>query len=303
MTTEDNRHKKQSGMYDVLFVPIDQALRTKKLRVSRLRLWMAGGGLFFLIVAFTLAVLIYTPLALYVPIPNPELERKYGKEIIETQRRLKGLADDVLLLRDYNLQLRKALGEGGKSDSSVSSRTLANQVPYPPELTSRIDNTDVVEGADTLSLDEGDYEVGSSQYNAVVTSNEGLHAAFPLLAPTEGFASQGFDPSRRHFGIDYAAKRGTAVFAASDGYVLFAGWTYDDGNMLMVAHGNGYVTVYKHNQVLMKGAHAFVRRGEVVALLGVSGKTSTGPHLHFEVWKDGVPQDPNEFLLVPAKIQ
>ena len=303
MTTEDNRHKKQSGMYDVLFVPIDQTLHTKKLRVSRLRLWLAGGALFFLIVAFTLAVLMYTPLALYVPIPNPELERKYGKEIAETQRRLKGLADDVLLLRDYNLQLRKALGEEGKSDSSVSSRTFANQAPFPPELTSRVDNAVMDEKADTISLDESDYDVGSSQYNAVVTSNEGLHAAFPLLAPTEGFVSQGFDPSRRHFGIDYAAKRGTAVFAASDGYVLFAGWTYDDGNMLMVAHGNGYVTVYKHNQVLMKGAHSFVRRGEVVALLGTSGKTSTGPHLHFEVWKDGVPQDPNEFLLVPAKIQ
>lgn len=302
MTIEDNRHKKQSGMYDVLFVPIDQTRRTKKLRVSTWRLWLVGGALFFLIVAFTLAVLMYTPLALYVPIPNPELERKYGKEIAETQRRLKGLADDVLLLRDYNMQLRKALGEGGKFDTSGSSRTFANQVPFPPELTSRIDNT-VAEGADTISLDEGDYEAGSSQYNAVVTSNEGLHAAFPLLAPTEGFVSQGFDPSRRHFGIDYAAKRGTAVFGASDGYVLFAGWTYDDGNMLMVAHGNGYVTVYKHNQVLMKGAHSFVRRGEVVALLGTSGKTSTGPHLHFEVWKDGVPQDPNEFLLVPAKIQ
>ena len=303
MTTEDNRHKKQSGMYDVLFVPIDQSRQTRKLRVSRLRMYIAGGALFFLIVAFTLAVLMYTPLALYVPIPNPELERKYGKEIVETQRRLKDLADDVLLLRDYNMQLRKALGEGGKSDTGASSRTFASQIPSPPELTSRVDNTIADESVDTMSLDEGGYDAGSSQYNAVVTTNEGLHAAFPLLAPTEGFVTQGFDPSRRHFGIDYAAKRGTAVFAASDGYVLFAGWTYDDGNMLMVAHGNGYVTVYKHNQVLMKGAHSFVRRGEIVALLGTSGKTSTGAHLHFEVWKDGVPQDPNEFLLVPVKIQ
>lgn len=303
MTTEDNRHKKQSGMYDVLFVPIDQTRQTKKLRVSRLRLLLTGGALFFLIVALTLAALIYTPLALYVPIPNPELERKYGKEIVETQRRLKGLADDVLLLRDYNVQLRRALGEGGKSDTSVSSGTLAKQVPSPPELTSGVDNAVPDEKAESIALDEGDYDAGSSQYNAVVTSNEGLHAAFPLLAPTEGFVTQGFDPSHRHFGIDYAGKRGTAVFAASDGYVLFAGWTYDDGNMLMVAHGNGYVTVYKHNQVLMKGAHSFVRRGEVVALLGTSGKTSTGPHLHFEIWKDGVPQDPNEFLLAPAKIQ
>jgi murein DD-endopeptidase MepM/ murein hydrolase activator NlpD len=71
--------------------------------------------------------------------------------------------------------------------------------------------------------------------------------------------------------------------------------------MLMLSHGGGYVTVYKHNQCLFKTAHDYVKRGEVIALLGSSGKTSLGSHLHFEVWKDGIPQDPNEYFLTPSK--
>ena len=103
--------------------------------------------------------------------------------------------------------------------------------------------------------------------------------------------------------MDIAGQRGTPVQAPGDGVVLFAGWTYDDGNMLIIAHGGGYLTVFKHNQSLLKSALSGVKRGEPIALLGTSGRTSLGPHLHFEVWKNGLPQDPNEYLLVPAKTQ
>ena len=115
--------------------------------------------------------------------------------------------------------------------------------------------------------------------------------------------TQGFDADHRHYGIDYATKTGTPVYAATDGYVVFSGWTYDDGNMIILSHGGGYLTVYKHNQLLLRTEHAFVKRGEMIAESGSSGKTSSGPHLHFEVWKDGLPRDPQEFLLVAPKIQ
>jgi murein DD-endopeptidase MepM/ murein hydrolase activator NlpD len=85
--------------------------------------------------------------------------------------------------------------------------------------------------------------------------------------------------------------------------VLFAGWTYEDGNMLIIAHGGGYATVYKHNQTLLKNTLNAVKRGEPIALLGSTGITSAGHHLHFEVWRNGVPQDPNDFLLVPVRAQ
>jgi murein DD-endopeptidase MepM/ murein hydrolase activator NlpD len=68
--------------------------------------------------------------------------------------------------------------------------------------------------------------------------------------------------------------------------------------MIMISHGLGYLTVYKHNQSLLVPPHTVVRRDELIALVGASGKT-TGPHLHFEVWKDGMPVDPASYLLRP----
>jgi murein DD-endopeptidase MepM/ murein hydrolase activator NlpD len=112
-----------------------------------------------------------------------------------------------------------------------------------------------------------------------------------------GIITQRFDPERMHFGVDYASKLGTPVYAAGDGYVVFSGWTHDDGNMLIISHAEGFLTVYKHNQSLLTPAHETVERGEPIGLLGSSGQTSTGPHLHFEVWKDGVPVDPEQFVL------
>jgi murein DD-endopeptidase MepM/ murein hydrolase activator NlpD len=140
-------------------------------------------------------------------------------------------------------------------------------------------------------------------YAVVVTRAEAPKSRLPLIVPAEGYVTQRFDPENNHFGIDFAGKRGTPVFAAADGSVLFSGWTYDDGNMLIIAHGGGYVTVYKHNQTLLRTSQTRVTRGEPIALLGTSGRTSLGPHLHFEVWKDGIPQDPDQYLLTPVKQQ
>ena len=306
MSKEGSQRRKKSHLYDVLIVSLGEGRRTVNFQASRVKLVLLAVLSFLISVGITLAVLIYTPLAIYVPIPNPGLEERYGRQIMETQERLNALAQDVLLLRDYNMQLRKALGEETGRDSangkaiqpsvSLVGREKPQQVTLAPSVES---------GAvyDQTSAEEGEFESGTASYNVVTTGGESVHSKFPLLRPTEGFVTQGFDPPRRHFGMDFAAKRGTPVYAPADGHVVFAGWTYDDGNLLILSHGGGYLTVYKHNQSLLKNTQAMVKRGEPIALLGTSGKTSLGPHLHFEVWKDGVPRDPNEFLLTPARVQ
>ena len=306
MSKEGSQRRKKSHLYDILVVSLGEGRRTVTFRASRVKLVLLAVLAFLISVGITLAVLIYTPLALYVPIPNPGLEERYGRQIVETQERLNALAQDVLLLRDYNMQLRKALGEETGRDS-------ANGKAIPPSvsLDGREKPQQVVPASsvesggvyDQTSAEEGEFESGTASYNVVTTRGEAVHSKFPLLRPTEGFVTQGFDPPRRHFGMDFAGKRGTPVYAPTDGHVVFAGWTYDDGNLLILSHGGGYLTVYKHNQSLLKNTQAMVKRGEPIALLGTSGKTSLWPHLHFEVWKDGVPRDPNDFLLTPARIQ
>jgi murein DD-endopeptidase MepM/ murein hydrolase activator NlpD len=296
MPTELGRRKKKPKAYEIVSVPLGEAGTTRRIRAGRGKLLLIALAIFSSVVIFTLAVLMFTPLTAYIPIPNPALERKYGRQAVETQRQLLELAQQVMLLKDYNRQLRRALGEEVPGDSIASARPVADS------------RTQQREGPPPTGIgDEGmagiDEPYSPAPYTAVEAHTVGFRASFPLMVPTTGFVTQGFDPSRKHFGMDYATKRGTPVYAASDGYVVFAGWTYDDGNMIMLSHGSGYLTVYKHNQSLLQSVHTYVKRGEPIALIGTSGRTSLGPHLHFEVWKDGIPHDPNEYLLNPPTIQ
>lgn len=125
----------------------------------------------------------------------------------------------------------------------------------------------------------------------------------PSAAPVDAPVGSGFgfrrDPfngrSALHTGLDFAAETGTAVRAAAVGVVTARGWHPEYGNLLEVSHGNGLVTRYAHCSAIDVPLGALVRRGQVVARVGTTGR-STGAHLHFEVLMNGVPQDPARFL-------
>jgi murein DD-endopeptidase MepM/ murein hydrolase activator NlpD len=257
-----------------------------------LKLGLLAASLFLAGVGFTLATLIFTPVVMYLPIPNPALEAKYGRQLTETQQKLNALVEDVALLQDYNQQLRKALGQSETANRVADQKAQAS----PPPTMDRVQA-----GEDLRQLDQmtpGEAQVTVLQAAPTVAPGRPTGTAqLPMLQPVAGFISQGFNPSRHHFGMDIAAKLGTPVSAATDGFVVYAGWSYEDGNMLILSHRSGYLTVYKHNQLILKTIGTSVRRGEIVSLLGSSGQTSQGPHLHFEVWKDGIPQDPDTYLL------
>lgn len=289
--------RKKERLFEILIIPAGDGKGARTFKASRLRLILLAVGAAAMVVVVTLAVLMFTPLALYVPIPNPELEARYGTMIRETQQRLTALAQEVILLRDYNQQMRHALGEGTRDSSTAKNA---------PVVSAKVDTGGKLPAfAAEGPIPEYDEMSGGTvtQFASIVTGGNAGKFLFPILNPTDGFVSQGFDPSRNHFGIDFAGKRGTPVYAAAEGCVVFAGWTYQDGNMIIIQHSGGFVTVYKHTQALLRTVQAGVKRGEPIALLGSSGKTSLGPHLHFEVWKDGVPQDPNHYLLTPARGQ
>ena len=124
--------------------------------------------------------------------------------------------------------------------------------------------------------------------------------SLPTQMPLDGFISQEFFedylfPARSHRGIDIAGKMETPVKAAANGRVVFSGWTPHFGNCLIMVHPGGYLTFYGHNQINLKNVRDEAARGEPIALLGTSGRSSA-PHLHFEIWKDGIPVDPMEFI-------
>lgn len=120
---------------------------------------------------------------------------------------------------------------------------------------------------------------------------------FPMLPPVTGLLTRGFDARGGHFAIDLAVAEGTVVRSVGDGYVFFADWTHDGGHVIAVQHADGFVSVIKHNQQLLKRVGDRVRDREPIALSGNTGEITTGPHVHFELWLDGLAQDPADYLI------
>jgi murein DD-endopeptidase MepM/ murein hydrolase activator NlpD len=118
-----------------------------------------------------------------------------------------------------------------------------------------------------------------------------------FIRPISGFISRSYNPEEGHFGIDIVAKTGTPVYSAASGYVIFSDYTVDDGYMLIIMHPNDYISVYKHCSSLLKHAREKIIQSEMIALSGNSGHKSHGPHLHFEIWKNGKPLNPEKILI------
>lgn len=120
---------------------------------------------------------------------------------------------------------------------------------------------------------------------------------FPVLPPVNGFYTRGFDARTGHYAVDIAVEEGAVVRAVGDGYVVFADWTQDGGYTLIVQHADGYASAYKHNERLLKRVGDRVRDRDPIAISGNTGEVTSGPHLHFELWQDGLAQDPRSFFI------
>ena len=117
----------------------------------------------------------------------------------------------------------------------------------------------------------------------------------PSVKPADGLISRTYDSETKHLGIDIVNIEGTPIFATADGQVVFSGFSNDFGNSIILDHQNGYLSHYYHNQENFFKRGDSVKAGDVIAKLGNTGM-STGPHLHFEIWKDGNSIDPINFF-------
>lgn len=213
-----------------------------------------------------------------------KIARDY-EQLAETNRTLRAndalineILQDYLAIQETYSRIRKLFGEKlefSDSDPSSSLRSLSS-----------INNT--------TYLTSGDRENLNQVSNLLLRAD--LLSAYPTYIPVEGEITQHFSPKDAvtgigHFGVDISAKEGSVISAAGDGIVLFADWTVEAGNQIIIDHQNGYISFYKHNATLLVRERRFVYQGQPIALLGNSG-LSSAPHLHFEVWKNYVSIDP-----------
>lgn len=127
-------------------------------------------------------------------------------------------------------------------------------------------------------------------------NNSNSESKLYYFTPLKGTVTDQFNPHEKHYGVDIVAPKNEAIKAALDGTVIFADWTVETGYVIQLQHRSNITTIYKHNSVLLKEVGQTVKAGEAIAIIGNTGKLSSGPHLHFELWKEGKAIDPMQFI-------
>ncbi|PEN13562.1 peptidase M24 [Longibacter salinarum] len=247
-------------------------------------LWLSTLGA---AVVLTTAIIAFTPIRTLIP--------GYGTEAVQrsaqlSAMRVAALRDSLTVQRRYIERLQQLMTgrvepRGAASASEPASQPGARSRPAPQQ---RSGNSEVHEQP---AVTVTSFPASSASSSGSVDGLPSLR--MPLAPPVEtGFPTRGFNVREGHYAIDIAVEAGSYVYSVADGYVIFADWTNDGGFTVAVQHADGYVSVYKHNQRLVKRVGDRVHQQEAVAISGNSGEITTGPHLHFELWHNGLAQDP-----------
>lgn len=125
----------------------------------------------------------------------------------------------------------------------------------------------------------------------------GNMAAIHFFKPVSGYITDRFDYNKKHFGVDIVAPQDELIKAAKAGTVIQSAYTSEHGNVIQILHENNFITFYKHNKLLLKNIGDKVKDGEAIAIIGNTGEESSGPHLHFEIWRNGQPEDPEKYIV------
>ena len=133
-----------------------------------------------------------------------------------------------------------------------------------------------------------------------VPNDRSIFNFIPDIYPVDGYVTRGFEDESllwdAHFGIDIAGAKGLPIKATASGVVIFSGWTYEEGYVIIIKHKPDYYSFYKHNLQNLCQEWETVKKGQIIALLGDTGRISSGPHLHLEIWRGTTPIDPAKYL-------
>ncbi len=118
-----------------------------------------------------------------------------------------------------------------------------------------------------------------------------------FYCPLKGDITNPHSPETGHYGIDIVSNAKDPILSVLDGTVIMAGWTLEAGYVIIVQHRNNIISQYKHNSFLLKKIGDHVRAGEPLGIIGNTGEYTTGPHLHFELWQNGTPLNPTDYII------
>ena len=248
---------------------------------SRIRFYLFFVFLVLFFMFFSFLIIIYTPVSNYIP----------GKSSSEIQKSL------------INLSLKSDSLENILKNRSIYFETIENII-LGKELKSRVDCIQISESKKQTYLDFNISKEDSLLRAVVERDNKGSFIEsgvaqseyLTFFSPISGIISDKYSSKSKHFGIDLVAKENTRISSVLDGAVIVSTWTAETGYIIVIQHQKNFISIYKHNSMLLKSVGDFVKAGDHIAIIGNSGELTSGPHLHFELWHNGEPVDPENYI-------
>lgn len=258
-------------------------------RLSRLNVFVFTGAVTILLVVITIYIIAFTPLREYIP---GYTDVSLQKDLYDLELRADSLEEKC---RVNDLYIHNI-------NNIIMGKEIVEDLPELPETNMKYDSIKLERSMEDslLRLEmEGRDKYNISYYEEQEETIKGKSASivnFNFFTPLKGIITNNFNPSENHFGVDIVAKRNDAIKATLAGTVIFAGWTLETGYIIGLQHEGDLISMYKHNSSLLKQEGNFVKAGEPIAIIGESGELSTGPHLHFELWFNGKPVNPSDYI-------
>ena len=251
-------------------------------RLTRLNVFVAVGISAILLIAMTTFLIAFTPLREYIPGYSSAALKEKATKLAYT-------SDSLQNRMRMNDQYLKSIQDALRGEFDVQ------QLDRDSILSQPITDLEYQEinriKADSLLREEVAQE---DKYNILPTATDNIN--FSLFPPVKGTISERYNIENKHYAIDIVTTRNSPIKSVADGRVIFAEWTAETGYVIIIEHSYGLLSVYKHNASLSKSQGDIVRSGEVIATAGNTGEFTTGPHLHFELWNEGNPVDPSEYI-------
>lgn len=252
------------------------------IRLNRLNVFVIGSLSAIFLIAGTTFLIAFTSLREYIPGYSSTSLKKKATEL---NYKTDSLQQVIVMNERYYASIKKVLQGDVNTLDFVKDSIIKAVKLEASEVDLRPSPEDAVLREKVNKEDK--YNLFESATSA---------ANFVLFPPVKGTISESYNVKEKHFAVDIVVPKDTPIKATADGVVIFAEWTVSTGYVIILEHSYGLISVYKHNAALTKTQGALVKAGEVIATAGNTGELSTGPHLHFELWNDGYPINPTNFI-------
>ncbi len=291
MTTRKKKNsllKKLSSKYKLAIFNEQTYEEVVVLRLSRLNVFTLVGAFGILLIILVIFLISFTSLREFIPgYPSPN-ERLL---IVRNAQRVDSLSVEINKRDQFISNFQSILkGEEPEVQSTEDREQESSNQETRAQIQFSRSEQDSIFRKEVEREERFNLSVRQSATKLIALENTFF------FSPIKGMVVNAFGDSRGHFGVDIVAAPGARVSAVMDGSVIFSGWTVETGYVIQIQHPNNLLSIYKHNERLLKEVGQSVKAGEAIAHVGNSGELTTGPHLHFELWYNGLPLNPEEYL-------